>query len=115
MKHLLIVAASLLLGHTLWSDPVAPTYLKMVVTDNVGHGGTCQISRLAFFDATNGCVSVDLTQKDAGLAATELDENSFSPHLDYDGYDKPVSRIFNVDDRKWCLTGRITSRKPRSP
>ena len=103
MKHLLMVAAPLLLGHTLWSDPVAPTYLKMVVTDNAGHGGTCQISRLAFFDATNGCVSVDLTQKDAGLAATELDENSFSPHLDYDGYDKPVSRIFNVDDRKWCF------------
>ena len=29
MKHLRIVAASLLLGHTLWSDPVAPTYLNI--------------------------------------------------------------------------------------
>ena len=104
MKHLLIVAASLLLGHAAWSAPVAPTYLKMVVTDNAGHGGTCQISRLAFFDAENGCVSVDLTQKDAGLAATELDANSFSPLLAYDGFDKPVSRIFSADDNKWCFS-----------
>ena len=80
MKKCVFSAMALAVAVPALAASYYPTYFKMVVTDNVGHGGTCQISRLSIFNeggkdaAENaGYLSLNLNEEKAGLAATALE------------------------------------------
>lgn len=86
-----------------------PTYFKLVITDSGDHGGTCQISQLAFFDADHICVSTNLMETNKLSTASELVTNSFFSATVFSQvnnktyFDGPIYVIFKENNSKWCF------------